>query len=381
MAIIRSSQGGGASVTRLRIGSTVLVVAGVGLILTLAGFWLAPSAAMGGWLAADLFLLGLSLGAFVLLMIYHLTGGRWGAAMRPALAAMTAALPLPLAGMLVPVLGLAGVLSWPGVAAETLPERAPHKLFYLDPTFVLGRTVLCAIVWIGLLLLFGLIGMRRTHRWGSAPSIVGLAAYALTIAFFSTDWMVGLDPTFSSRMHPFLEASGEIVGAFAASIVVLHAIGALSAKIQPADGVRPVENVANVFFGLILLWAYLAFTQWLAMRFGAHPGGGGWFIRRSVGVWRLVLIAVVVLHAILPIACLLKRRLKRSPRALARLAGAVLFGHFLDVVWRILPAFPAPGAAAAMMLAALAGLGGLWVAVVAWRIQAEATRPGEAPPA
>ena len=56
----------------------------------------AMSAFLHSWLFAWLFLLGISLGALANLMIHSLTGGRWGEAMRPPLAA--AARLLPVAG-------------------------------------------------------------------------------------------------------------------------------------------------------------------------------------------------------------------------------------------------------------------------------------------
>ena len=89
-----------------------------------------------------------------------------------------------------------------------------------------------------------------------------------------------------------------------------------------------------------------------------------------------VLGAVVLLHAAVPIAALLSRRLKRSPAALAIIAASVLAGHVLDVVWRTAPSFADAGMVVIAAACAVAGLGGA-AAILAARL-AEARRPAHA---
>jgi hypothetical protein len=82
-----------------------------------------------------------------------------------------------------------------------------------------------------------------------------------------------------------------------------------------------------------------------------------------------VLIAVVLLHAILPIAGLLSGRVKRSPTLLAVLAAGVLAGHALDLVWRVAPGLSDGGLVLlASGAAAFLGIGGLWLAGFVWLI-------------
>src|SRR5262249_17374052 len=77
-----ASQGRGDAVNRwltYRPTLRTLLAAGAGCVVVVAaGLIFAPSVALGSWLSADLTMLGLSLGALLILMIHDLTGGRWG---------------------------------------------------------------------------------------------------------------------------------------------------------------------------------------------------------------------------------------------------------------------------------------------------------------
>jgi hypothetical protein len=68
---------------------------GVGSLLlfgSLTLFW--PTRAFPSYLMSYLFWIGLTLGCYPVLMIYHLVGGKWGNAIRPFLEAGLGTLPL-----------------------------------------------------------------------------------------------------------------------------------------------------------------------------------------------------------------------------------------------------------------------------------------------
>ena len=90
-----------------------LAAAAVGLVVCFGGLFIAPRSVIGAWLTVALFLLGLPLGALALLMVHGLTGGRWGDAMRPALRATVATLPL------------AARITWASGARSFTPPSAP----------------------------------------------------------------------------------------------------------------------------------------------------------------------------------------------------------------------------------------------------------------
>ena len=74
-------------------------------------------------------------------------------------------------------------------------------------------------------------------------------------------------------------------------------------------------------------------------------------------------LVLVVGHFFLPFLLLLSRDLKKNRRAIATIAVAILAMRFVDTYWLIAPAFPHEGFSMHWMdVAALAGVGGLWLA-------------------
>jgi hypothetical protein len=274
---------------------------------------------------------------------------------------MRALLPLPMAAMLLPLLGASAILSWRHLPQEALSDSVRAKAGYFAPAFLSLRTLVFLALWLA-------VAWAVARRTSPRRSVLALVVIPVTMVFFATDWMTGPEPEFYSTIYPLIELSGEIVGAFAVAIIGAWAFGGLRhERPDPESGALVSEDLGNLFFGFVLLWIYLAFMQWLIIWSGNLPDEIGWYLRRSGGSWPTVLIAVVLLHAILPIAGLLSGRVKRSPPLLAVLAAGVLAGHALDVVWRVAPGLSGAGLVVlASAAAAFLGVGGIWLAGFVW---------------
>jgi hypothetical protein len=111
----------------------------------------------------------------------------------------------------------------------------------------------------------------------------------------------------------------------------------------------------------MLVWAYLAFMQWVVVWAGDLPEDIGWYIVRSRDGWQYLLLLLIVFQFVFPFAGFLDRDVKRSHRGLLRLGALMVAGHFADVLWRISPPLAAD-TALWPDLAALAAAGGLWLA-------------------
>lgn len=335
----------------------VLLIGALGAVICLIGLFVAPGALARGWLAGALLALGLSVGAMWLLLVHALTGGRWGEAIRPTLHRMLALLPFGLLA-LVPLLFVLPVLFPWTAPTEALPESVRHKLAYLNIPFFLLRFVASALI---LLALAGPV-RRWTEPGRRAPGsgvAVALILVSLAVAMLSVDWMMSPEPEFVSTIYPMLEASAEAVGALSLALLAIT----LAAPVQRIPGGEPGvplgEDVANVLFGFLLTWAYMAFMQYLIVWAADLPSEIGWYLRRNNGGWELVLWLMLLLHLV-PGAGLMVPRVKRSRAGLLALAAAMLAGHAVDVLWRIVPAGPGPGWVA---LGPILLLGALWGAL------------------
>jgi hypothetical protein len=342
--------------------SVALVVGVAGLALSAVEAFADIHAMLAGWLTAALVTAGLPLGALTILMIHGLTGGRWGDAMRPPLRAIVATLPLALL-MLLPILFCLGQV-FPWAADPTaLPESVRLKLAYLNAPFFAARFVACSTIWLALTWL--VLGWSATSSTASGKSCaIGLVLHGIAVSVFSTDWMLSLEPEFTSTIYAMIEASAQAVGAGALTLVALAARRQI--EIQPGGehGVALSEDVANMLFGFVLMWAYLAFMQWLVVWAGDLPTEIHWYIERMRHGWQYLLLAVISLAFAVPFAGFLSRRLKRSHAGLLWLGGAVTAGHVLETVWRVRPPLGGAGLLSGWHdVAAFAAIGGLWAAL------------------
>jgi hypothetical protein len=284
--------------------------------------------------------------------------------MRPPLRATVATLPLALIFLLPVLLRLDLVFPWAVADAATLPEMVRAKLAYLNQPFFLARFAGCAVLW--LVLPFFVLQWTGpgVHQANARGFSLGLILHAAAVTVFSTDWMLSLDPEFTSTIYAMLEASAETVGAAALALLVLAATRSVEVLPGGEGDVVLGEDVANMLFGFMLTWAYLAFMQWIVVWAGDLPNDIGWYLRRVSGGWHILLWLVILLQFLLPFAAFLARSVKRSHRGLLWLAVIVLAGHVLETAWRIRPALADPHFSLAWLeLAAPVAAGCLWAAM------------------
>ena len=133
---------------RFAMTSAVVGVAALGA-LAAAGFVQADQF-FRSYLFGFLYWLAIGSGSLAILMMYHLTGGAWGAVIRRVLEAATRTLPV-LALLFVPLaFGLGHIYSWTDTATVMHDEVLHKKAVYLNVPFFLARAVLYFVIWIGL---------------------------------------------------------------------------------------------------------------------------------------------------------------------------------------------------------------------------------------
>jgi hypothetical protein len=114
-----------------------------------------------------------------------------------------------------------------------------------------------------------------------------------------------------------------------------------------------------------MVWAYFNFSQWLIIWSGNLPEEIPWFLRRINGSWGYVAIFLVLFHFAVPFALLLSVRLKRQTGTLVWIASLLIVMRVVDIFWHIEPAQSLRHDAFHIswtLFAALAGVGGLWMA-------------------
>jgi hypothetical protein len=285
------------------------------------------------WLAALTCFLAWPLGSLALVFIHALTGGRWGYAIRPQLAAGIATLSL-----LIPAL-----LPLPFVANALYPWMQPQIAAHLDNHFYLnGPFFYCrAVFYLAVWLVLGYLATRALRRADPQPALARLAPAALillclTVTFAAIDSTLSLDPRFSSSIYGMLVCVEAVL--FALSIAVLG-VAFTSRQPQATAAASEVTRVlGRLLLALVVLWAYLDFMQFLIVWNSNLPDEAGWYVHRLEGGWAPLAIGIAVLHFVLPLFALLSPAVQRSRTAVGAIAAVLVVLEIPRAWWIVIPA-------------------------------------------
>jgi len=103
-----------------------------------------------------------------------------------------------------------------------------------------------------------------------------------------------------------------------------------------------LNGLGNLLLTFVMLWAYMSFCQFLIIWAGNLSEEISWYLRRTRGGWQFVALALIVFHFFLPFFVLLMRGNKRQSKFLLRVALWILFMHWVDLIWLVVPASTDP---------------------------------------
>jgi hypothetical protein len=274
------------------------------------------TAFLQSWLFAWLFLLAITLGALVNLMVHALTGGRWGYVVQPALVAAARLMPF-VALLFIPVLvGAARIYPW--------SAQPGH---YLNVPFFVARAVAYLAIWVALAHAF-----LRTRS--SRIAAGGLVVYAVTVSLAAVDWIASLTPHWYSSGFGLVIGTGQMLAgaALGAAAASFGARGTIDLELR-----ERLHDLGNILLMYVLTWAYLAYTQFLVIWSENLPHEIAWYVPRMQTGWAAVGGFLIALHFALPLAILLSRAAKRSPAWLGWIAATLLAAHAMDALWLVMP--------------------------------------------
>jgi hypothetical protein len=330
--------------------SIALGVGGLGTIVLLGIALGAPGLreqALRSWLLGFIFWAGIGIGCLGILMTQYLTGGAWGVVSRRLLEAGTRTLPM-IVLLFIPL-------------AVGVYTRSVYTWTHLPPTehtMVQRGIFMTPLAWIvRSLIYFALFGfmawflnkrsalqdiakdaedaaamMIQSSRF-SGPAVI---FWCLIVSFAAVDWVMTLDPHFSSTIYGMLF----IVGWGLSSVCFITIVMAVLGDIAPLDrvlGKRHFHDYGKLMLTFVMVWAYFNFAQYLIIWSGNIPEETEWFVVRETGVWGWIGVILIFLHFAVPFLVLLKQDFKRKPMRLASLALFILFMRVFDMLYLIGP--------------------------------------------
>jgi hypothetical protein len=364
----------------LRNGSLITGI--VALALSAAGVLVDPQPFFRSYLCAYVFWIGISLGCWALLMLHHLVAGRWGFVIQRVLESATQTFPL-MAALFVPVLfGMHALYPWARPEAVASDPLLQEKTAYLNVPLFIARAAVYFAIWIGVSHLLSRWSLAQDRAGDGAwvtrlqrLSGPGLVLYGLTVTFSAIDWLMSLEPHWYSTIYGMLYIVSYGLAALALVIVVAHLLEDEKPLAQVISPER-FHDLGNLLLALVMFWAYVNFSQFLLVWAENLGEEIPWYLHRLRGGWEWVALALVIFQFALPFLLLLARATKCRARTLSLVAAAILFMHWIDIVWLIAPSFyPAQFHIHWIDGAALIGIGGVWLAVFMTSLKARSLLP------
>ncbi len=347
----------------LMVGLGALALAVLGGLVNRAAFFQA-------YLLGYVFWAGIAVGCLGLLMLHHLVAGRWGYVIQRFLEAGVRTLPL-LALLFVPLLfGLQDLYPWARPEVVATDALLQHKQRYLNGPAFFGRAAFYFLIWIGTGTILTMLSARQDQGIGTGPltrrlqvvSGPGLVLYGMAVTFAAVDWVMSLEPHWFSSIYGvvFLVGQALLALAFVTRVVVCLAN---RPPLQGAMGPTQLHDLGNLLLAFVMLWAYIAFSQYLIIWSGNLPEENHWYLHRMAGGWGAVALFLIVFHFVVPFLLLLSRTTKRRAKMLGAVAAGILVARLIDLFWLIAPALHAEGFHLHWLdLVLPIGLGGLWLA-------------------
>jgi hypothetical protein len=326
---------------------TLAVAAGGSIVAGVVagdGWFIDPRRLAFSYLTGLMFMTSLSVGALAWVMLHHVTGAVWSVVTRRLLENLTR-LVTWIAILFIPVaLNLNWIYPWASPSRLSSDPELARKAIWLNPTFFTVRSAVYLATWV---LLSGLLrrSSDRQDRGGDpveerrmkATSAWGMVLLALTMSFAAADWLMSLDPHWSSTIFGVYFWVSSLLGSLAAlvlAILALHAVGLLRRTITTEH----LHDLGKLLFGFVIFWAYIAFSQYFLIWYADFPEEAHWYAARRVGVWNSLSWSLLFGHFVVPFVLLLFRATKRNPFWLGFVAAWILVFHYIDLYWQIMPA-------------------------------------------
>ncbi len=316
-----------------------------GLILGIIGFFTDHHRAMLNYLMAYMFVLSIGIGSMLLIAIEYVAGADWSVPIRRVVELLAASLLLLPILVLPLIFSIHDIFHWAHAEAVAKDEILKAKSPYLNETFFIIRVFVVLALWI----LFYYLIIRNSNEQDKTKnqlltkkniilSAVFIPVFAITITITAVDWLMSLEPHWFSTIFGVYFFSSSVVASLAAItlfVVKLKENGYLHPKLVDDH----LFSLGALQFAFINFWAYIAFSQYLLIWYANLPEENFWFLHRWENGWEFLSILLIISHFVVPYAALLSQPAKMDPKRLKFISVWILFAHFVDLYWLVMPNF------------------------------------------
>jgi len=326
---------------------------------------------MFSYLTSFIFYTTLSLGALFFVMIQFISRAGWSVVVRRIPELLMKNLSI-MALFFIPILfGIHELYHWSHKDKVATDHILQGKVAYLNEPFFILRAVLFFAVWIWLAHKFykGSIAQdesgdaRHTLSLQKAATY-GIVIYALTQTFGFVDWVMSLTPHWYSTIFGVYMFAGSCV----VSLSVISLLYLLLKRYGFLTNIVTVEHyhdLGKLAYGFNIFWSYIAFSQYFLIWYANIPEETVFYAQHFLGSWNTVAMFLAVGHFGIPFIFFMSRHAKRNLKFHAIMTTWLVFIHFVDMYWIIMPiAYPKGIHVSFLDITCFIGIGGIYLGVL-----------------
>jgi hypothetical protein len=360
------------------LGTKALLVGAAGLVLSAVGYVMNAEQFFHSYLVAFAFWTSIGLGAMFFTLIHHLVGATWSIVLRRIAEALMVTLPVMIVFFVPLIFGFHHLYEWSRPEVMSEDSLLKEKAGYLNTNFFIIRTVVYFLIWfvVGRILYkFSVKQDSGDHssddnmRRFSAP---GMILFALSLTYAAYDWIMSLQPHWYSTIFGVWYFAGSFLAVL--SFLVIFGLYLRKKEILAESiTVEHYHDLGKFLFAFTIFWSYISFSQFFLIWYANMPEETIFYLRRWEGSWMYVSLFQIAGHLMIPFAVLIPRVTKRNFTALKIIALWILFCHWVDLYWNIMPNYSKTGIELSWIDAAtMLGIGGIFVWFFWKRYTAEA---------
>lgn len=316
---------------------------GIGLLLSLVAFVVDSHRALANYNIIFTFLVSISIGNLFWFAIEYLSGAVWSTVMRRVNEIFISFIPIVFVMGLMVLFNSHSIFHWAHEEAVKNDKLLQAKSPYLNEEFFTIRYFIYFVLWILFAYLVTKNSLKQdeskdqllTYK-NSKLSAIFLPIFAITLTFFSIDFLMSTEPHWFSTIFGVYYFSGT---ALASVAIVTLAIILLYEKGYFENILRKDHfyNFGALLFAFVNFWAYIAFSQFLLIWYANLPEETFWMIHRWENGWQIFSFILIFGHFLIPYFSLLSQQAKSNLSRLKFMSIWILLMHYIDLYWLAMP--------------------------------------------
>ena len=348
----------------------------MGLLISFLFYFVDPHHFYFSYLTTFVFFLTITLGSLFFVLILHLTRAGWGIVVRRVAEHLMKNIGL-MAILFLPLLfGMHDLYHWTHADAVAHDHLLKIKVPFLNIPFFFIRMALYIWAWLFLAGRFFKFSVAQDESGDSSLTLIlqktaayGILIYGMTQSFAFIDLVMSITPHWYSTIFGVYYFAGSTMSALiviSLTCMFLRRYGFLKDIIT----VEHYHDLGKLIYGFMIFWSYIAFSQFFLIWYANIPEETVFYKMHFTGSWNWIAILLCVGHFGIPFVGFMSRHIKRNLKTHCMMAIWLLFMHYVDMYWVIMPNITPAGLSYSLLdFSLLIGMGGLYFSVFFTRLK------------